>query len=89
MLLVCEVEENKDWLLDLTMERSVTGDLDKNGIWRVVEVKGLPRAGLKENGRRGIRHGEHGQACSIVWLFGAMFSVPSIIPGVYLRDVKK
>ena len=52
-------------------------------------MKGLPRAGLKENGRRGIRHGEHGQACSIVWLFGAMFSVPSIIPGVYLRDVKK
>lgn len=40
----------------------------KNGVRGVVEVKNLPRVGLKESGRRGIRYGEHRQAFSIVWL---------------------
>lgn len=51
MLPVGQVE--KDLRTDhLTMERSVTSDLDKNSVRAVVEAKSLIRIGLKENGRR-------------------------------------
>lgn len=54
--------------MDLTVEKSVTGDLYKNSVRGVMEVKSLLRVGLKENGTRGIRYGEHRPAFSIVWL---------------------
>lgn len=37
----------------------------------------------------GIRYVEYRQHFSIVWLFSALFSVPSKMPGIYLRVIQK